>query len=333
MTDTHNYYAFGLNHISGGLSNSYFGGYHSYKYNGKELQETGFFDYGARMYMPDLGRWGVIDPAAELGRRFSPYNYALDNPVMFIDPDGMWPWPTWKQVKSFANGFGRGAGNAITGIVSSGVKYNPVTMGYAGIHDTYQAGKKVYGAYKHGGAKAAVGEAGNILYESTGAKALAQTAKGVAKGDPESIGSAAVIVASGKALSKAGGMKRMAAVEAEESINLISAKSTAPQAGESLSVAIKDGNISVGGSGNGRFDFVVTESGEFKAGSGHYYLSGEAKNVQAAGQIILENGIVTDINNISGHYAPTVVDANSYKSILSKSGIDVSKAKITKFGE
>ncbi|WP_172625786.1 DUF6443 domain-containing protein, partial [Chryseobacterium panacisoli] len=58
VTDTNNYYAFGLNHISGGLSNSYFGSYKSYKYNGKELQETGFFDYGARMYMPDLGRWG-----------------------------------------------------------------------------------------------------------------------------------------------------------------------------------------------------------------------------------------------------------------------------------
>ncbi|MFZ4928943.1 RHS repeat-associated core domain-containing protein [Chryseobacterium sp. Mn2064] len=88
ITDTNNYYAFGLNHISGGLSNSYFGGYHSYKYNGKELQETGFFDYGARMYMPDLGRWGVIDPLAEKDRRWTPYRYAYNNPLLFIDPDG-----------------------------------------------------------------------------------------------------------------------------------------------------------------------------------------------------------------------------------------------------
>jgi len=35
-----------------------------YKYDGKELQKTGMYNYGARMYMPDLGRWGVIDPLA-----------------------------------------------------------------------------------------------------------------------------------------------------------------------------------------------------------------------------------------------------------------------------
>ncbi|WP_300687614.1 RHS repeat-associated core domain-containing protein, partial [Chryseobacterium sp.] len=86
ITDANNYYAFGMNHIGGvkGL----LGGYMNYKYNGKELQETGMYDYGARMYMPDLGRWGVVDPLAEKMRRHSPYNYTFNNPIRFTDPDG-----------------------------------------------------------------------------------------------------------------------------------------------------------------------------------------------------------------------------------------------------
>ena len=91
-----NYYPFGLkqqgyNNVAPVLDRSY-----KYKYNGKELQEEfglNWYDYQARNYDPATGRWMNIDPLSEMSRRFSPYTYALDNPVFFVDPDGMLATP------------------------------------------------------------------------------------------------------------------------------------------------------------------------------------------------------------------------------------------------
>ncbi|WP_262486236.1 RHS repeat-associated core domain-containing protein [Chryseobacterium gregarium] len=86
--NANDYYPFGMNHLKNGNTLFGAGTYKNYKYNGKELQETGMYNYGARFYMPDIGRWGLVDPLAETSRRWSPYNYAFNNPLRFIDPDG-----------------------------------------------------------------------------------------------------------------------------------------------------------------------------------------------------------------------------------------------------
>ncbi|MES2573773.1 MAG: RHS repeat-associated core domain-containing protein [Bacteroidota bacterium] len=83
-----NYYPFGLKHNG---YNPYTPTNNKYKFNGKELQDElqlGMYTYGFRDYDPAIGRWIVIDPLAEKSRRWSPYNYCVDNPVRFIDPDG-----------------------------------------------------------------------------------------------------------------------------------------------------------------------------------------------------------------------------------------------------
>jgi RHS repeat-associated protein len=63
-----------------------------FKFNGKELdEETGFYYYGARYYDPKISIWLSVDPLAEEFPEWSPYSFCFNNPLSFIDPDGMAP--------------------------------------------------------------------------------------------------------------------------------------------------------------------------------------------------------------------------------------------------
>ncbi len=89
VVEKHDYYAYGLEmpgrvYVSGTPTREGF--------TGHELDaETGLNYAGARYYMPALGRWTSVDPLASSFASYSPYNYALNNPLSLTDPTGMAP--------------------------------------------------------------------------------------------------------------------------------------------------------------------------------------------------------------------------------------------------
>jgi RHS repeat-associated protein len=91
LTQRTDYYAFGSLFTPVTPENG-----NNYRYNGKELQDDvlsstapDWYDYGARFYDPALARFHTLDPLMEDFYHQSPYVYADNNPIRFIDFMGM----------------------------------------------------------------------------------------------------------------------------------------------------------------------------------------------------------------------------------------------------
>ena len=133
IVEESNYYPFGLKHKGYNNVISSNGNSTAQKmgFGGKELNEElglEWHDFGARNYDASLGRWMNLDPLAEQMRRHSPYNYAFNNPVYWIDPDGMKPQDfTILIAKNGAQGHGH-----MAAVIEDGKgNYYYVTMGAA----------------------------------------------------------------------------------------------------------------------------------------------------------------------------------------------------------
>ncbi len=96
LLETNEYYPFGL--IASGISYKAAGSLENKnKFSSNELQSgefaegTGleFYDFNARMYDAQIGRFMAIDPLADLDDSQSPFDYARNNPINYTDPSGL----------------------------------------------------------------------------------------------------------------------------------------------------------------------------------------------------------------------------------------------------
>jgi RHS repeat-associated protein len=85
-----------------GSSDSYRYGFNNMEKDDEIKGEGNSYDFGARMYDPRVFRWLSGDPAYNEYPSHSPYNFALNNPIINKDPDG-------KRVYYAAGLGGRGA--------------------------------------------------------------------------------------------------------------------------------------------------------------------------------------------------------------------------------
>jgi RHS repeat-associated protein len=120
LQEEYNYYPYGLifdqsHALTGTIVPT------NYLYNGKELQQNEFgdggnglelYDYGARMYDVQIGRWTAVDPLSDKYHDKSPYCYVTDNPINRIDPNGM----EIKQIEGGVTITGEDAKNAVVAI-------------------------------------------------------------------------------------------------------------------------------------------------------------------------------------------------------------------------
>ncbi|MDD7884635.1 DUF6443 domain-containing protein [Flavivirga sp. 57AJ16] len=176
ILEENHYYPFGLEHKGYNANVASTNPAQKYKYNGKEFQDElglNMYDYGARFYEPATGRWFTPDAMAEKYYDQSIYVYTLNNPIIFVDPDG-------NQVAMCCDGlvdFAKGLGDVALGLASA----NHISQAYSQV----RTGIDMYNNPD---------QATEIALNSTGIPGMIETAKGAASGDARSLGQVTGVV-------------------------------------------------------------------------------------------------------------------------------------------
>ncbi len=88
------YYPFGLGMEERKVENEEY----RYAFNGKEKDNSfggsSVYDYGFRIYNPELGKFLSVDPLTKSYPWYTPYQFAGNRPIIAIDVDGLEPYST-----------------------------------------------------------------------------------------------------------------------------------------------------------------------------------------------------------------------------------------------
>jgi len=113
IVTANDYYPFGMQMPGRKYS---IAGKYRYGFNGKEKDdeingEGNTYDFGERIYDSRIGRFFSVDPLEEDYEDISPYAFASNNPIFFVDENGEWPKPSQIlarfgiHLSPFASGF------------------------------------------------------------------------------------------------------------------------------------------------------------------------------------------------------------------------------------
>lgn len=90
------------------------------------------YDFGARIYDPRIGRWLSLDPQIKLFPYETPFSFAINSPLQFIDPSGEIPMPVLELFKKWGYKVDSWFGRRNTGLKKASTFHQGLDINFKG---------------------------------------------------------------------------------------------------------------------------------------------------------------------------------------------------------